>query len=35
MAIIQKYYVYEMPNYQFLSSAQGGHKKGGPAGHEG
>ena len=28
MAIIQKYYVYEMPNYQFLSSAQGGHEKG-------
>ena len=33
MAIIQKYCVYEMSNCQFLSSAQGGHKKkGGPRG---
>ena len=32
MAIIQKYYVYEMSNCQFLSSAQGEHKKGGPRG---
>ena len=32
MAIIQKYYVYEMSNCQFLSSAHGEHKKGGPRG---
>ena len=32
MAIIQKYYVHEISNCQFLSSAQGGHKKGGPRG---
>ena len=32
MAIIQKYYVYKTSNYQFLSSVEGGTKKGGPRG---